>query len=134
MAAAARGAIRASRGIGTATSAWRARRWRRSRTGSATRCRRNPSSEDLPGVHQAVRIEGLLDRAHEVELEGTLVALDFLALQHAQPMLGADRAAERAHHFVDNVVHFRRFEEKLRRFLALGLGAVVVDVAVADVA
>src|SRR2546427_1983871 len=63
------------------------------------------SLEQLAGVHQAFRIERALERSHELELEGVLVAADFVALELPQAMLGRDRAAEARHRVVDDPVH-----------------------------
>src|SRR5207302_9518462 len=49
--------------------------------------------EQLSRIHQSARIQSLLERAHELELEEVLVAADFVALELPQAMLGRDRAA-----------------------------------------
>src|SRR5438132_13037628 len=86
------------------------------------------SLEQLAGVHQSARIQSLLERSHELEVEGVLVAADFVALELPQAMLGRDRAAEARHRVVDDPVH--RFTLRNQR-----LGAdVVMQVAVAHVA
>src|SRR2546428_9976624 len=61
--------------------------------------------KQLSGVHQPARIEGLLERSHELELEGVLVAADFVALELPQAMLGRDRAAEARYRVVDDPGH-----------------------------
>ncbi len=44
----------------------------------------------LAGIHDAVRIESALEFAHQLQFERRLVALDFVAFQLTEPMLGAD--------------------------------------------
>src|SRR5882672_1192946 len=84
--------------------------------------------KQLSGVHQSARIQGLLERSHELELEGVLVAADFLALELPQAMLGRYRAPEARHRVVDDPVHcFTLGDQRLR-------ADVVMQVAVAHMA
>src|SRR5262245_9467495 len=44
----------------------------------------SPNSKDFPRVHQALRIEGLLQRAHQLDLHRRLVQPDLVALELAE--------------------------------------------------
>src|SRR6185503_6942120 len=90
--------------------------------------------EHLPRIHEAVRVERALDGAHHVQLEGTLVALDLVHLEDAQAVLGADGTAQRVDDLVHDVVHVGGLREEALRVAARLRRAVVVDVAVAQVA
>ena len=54
------------------------------------------------GVHQAVRVERLLDRAHQLQRHRRLALRQFVALERADAVLGRDRAAVRHHGVVDD--------------------------------
>src|SRR5256885_6064687 len=86
------------------------------------------SLEQLAGVHQSARIQSLLERSHELELEGVLVAADFVALELPQAMLGRDRAAEARHRVVDDPVH--RFVYEDRKSTRLNSSHLVISYAV----
>src|SRR5258706_13302153 len=87
----------------------------------------------LAGIHDAVWVESALELAHQLQFERRFIAPDFLALQLAQAVLGADRAAEASHTVVHDAVDRRRIPDKSIRGNPLGSGYVVVDVSVAEV-
>src|SRR5712692_739323 len=84
--------------------------------------------EHLAGVHQSLRVESALQRAHQLELERRLAAADRFALELPQPMLGGNRAAQLG----DRVVHDAAYRLALREERVRA--DVVVQVAVADMA
>src|SRR5262249_47055723 len=84
--------------------------------------------EHLPGIQQPLRVERVLEAAHELELERMLVPPDLLAFELAEAVLGGDRAAEALERVVHRAVHL--FAAGHQRFGA----DVVVEVAVAHVA
>src|SRR3954470_22550703 len=57
--------------------------------------------QDFAGVHDAVRIEGLLHATHEVELDRIRIALELEDLELADAVLGREAAAEILHEVVD---------------------------------
>src|SRR5258706_9907607 len=87
----------------------------------------------LAGIHDAVWVESALELAHQLQFERGFIAPDSLALQRAQAVLGADRAAEASHTVVHDTVDRRRIPDKSIRGNPLGSGYVVVDVSVAEV-
>src|SRR3954463_13525289 len=74
------------------------RRWR------AVEVRARRLRHPFAGVHDPLRVEGLLDPPHESDLDGALVAADLLALGLADAVLGADRAAQGGDDVVDGAV------------------------------
>src|SRR5262249_14232825 len=89
---------------------------------------RSAALKHPPGVHQAGRIERILQLAHQLHLQRALVRADLLALELAQAVLGRDGAAEAVDGVVDDAVDRGALAEQ--RFGT----DVVVQVAVADVA
>src|SRR5205085_2040226 len=77
---------------------WTSASRRATRTGSSASS--TPSAERatrlalLPGVEQPLRVEGLLDARVELVGVGAPLALELAALQPAEAVLAADRAAE----------------------------------------
>src|SRR3954468_15699995 len=74
------------------------RRWR------SVEVRARRLRHPFAGVHDPLRVEGLLDPPHESDLDGALVAADLLALGLADAVLGADRAAQGGDDVVDGAV------------------------------
>ena len=95
--------------------------------------RRYGALEHLAGIHDAVWIESALEFAHQFQFERRLVALDFLAFQLAESMLGADRPAETRHAVVHQAIDRRRVLDKNVRGNSFGGGYIVVKVSVAVV-
>src|SRR6266704_7198414 len=89
--------------------------------------------EHLAGIHDAVWVEGALEFAHQLQFERRLVALDFIAFQLTESMLGADRAPETRHAVVHQAIDRRRIPDKNIRGDPFGSGYVVVKVSVAEV-
>ncbi|WKT97695.1 alpha-amylase family glycosyl hydrolase [Micromonospora soli] len=90
--------------------------------------------QQLSGVHQAPRVEQLLEPAHEVQLVAALVVGDDPPLRLPQPVLGADAAVAGAGGVVDDPSEVSRARLEFGVAAALGFAEVVVQVAVADVA
>src|SRR5438132_7129678 len=61
------------------------------RRNKAVRRNRALYTDELAGVHEVAGIEGALDRAHQVDLDGRFVMGDLVALEAADAVLGADR-------------------------------------------
>src|SRR6266702_7425511 len=87
----------------------------------------------LAGIHDAVWIESALEFAHQLQFERRLVALDFIAFQLTEPMLGADRAAEARYAVVHQAIDRRRIIlDKSIGGDPFGSGYVVVKISVAE--
>src|SRR5258708_1766765 len=95
---------------------------------------RRLQADDFAGIHDAVGIEGELDATHQVESDRRLVARQVIALEDADAMLGADRAAHLHDDAVHDVVHFLPACQECLGVGAHGLADVEMHVAVADVA
>src|SRR5207302_11324355 len=85
------------------------------------------------GTHDAVWVASALELAHQFQFERRLVALDFIAFQLTEPVLGADRAAETRYAVVHQTIDRRRILDKNIRGNPFGSRYVVVEVSVADV-
>lgn len=93
---------------------------------------RGAKAQHRAGIHDPVRIERLLDRAHHADLDGTPVyPRQLAAARLADTMLG-DRHAEPCHQIINEAVDLRlpRDECRIRRLVRHRL--VVMQVAVAD--
>src|SRR3989338_9620267 len=90
--------------------------------------------QNLAGIHQSLRVEDLLDAAHQFELQRVFVCADGFTLELPQAVLGADAAVEFAHHLINQPVH-RALLLRDEEFVLCGIRQrdVVVDVAVAHV-
>src|SRR6266705_2373791 len=86
----------------------------------------------LAGIHDAVWVEGALEFAHQLQFERRLVALDFIAFQLTESMLGADRAPETRHAVVHQAIDRRRILDKNIGGNPFGGGYVVMHVVVAE--
>ena len=58
------------------------------------------------GVHDALGVEGVLDRSHQVPLDGGLLGPDPVAQELADAVLGAEGAAEGEGGLVDPLLQF----------------------------
>src|SRR5881296_1686716 len=94
--------------------------------------RHDSALEHLARIHDAVWVEGPFELAHQLEFEKRLVALDFIAFQLAESMLGADRAAETRHAVVHQAIDRRSILDKNVRGNSFGSRYVVVKVSVAE--
>ena len=94
---------------------------------------RSPHSKNLPWIHDAVRVERLLDRTHHIERRCALVVKHFVALESTDAVLGAEAAAVARDQVMHGSVDARREREKLRGGLARRLIDIEVQVAVAKV-
>src|SRR6266702_1654084 len=88
--------------------------------------------EHLAGIHDAVWVEGALEFAHQLQFERRLVALDFIAFQLTESMLGADRAPETRHACVPQAIDRRRILDKNSGGHPFGRGYVVAQVSDAE--
>src|SRR5882672_5166243 len=89
--------------------------------------------KDFAGIHDAVRVESALEFAHQLQFERRFIAPDFLALQLAQAVLGADRAAKTCHAVVHQAIDRRRLLDENIRSNPFGSGYVVMKVSIAEV-
>src|SRR3569833_3406995 len=89
-------------------------------------------SEHLAGIEDAVRVEQLLDTAHEVERDRVLVLVQYVALHDADAVLGRDRAVVLLHHREHDLVDVAPAGKEGRLVHVFRLIDDVVDVAVAD--
>src|SRR3954454_7061861 len=88
--------------------------------------------QDFARVHDAVRIERLLERAHEFELHRRRVAFELEYLELADAMFGAEAAIELAHQVVDGTLCLLLHRLQLRGLRARTLVDVEVQVAVSE--
>jgi hypothetical protein len=85
-------------------------------------------------IHDVLRIEGALDRAHGVELDSAAVMRELVDLQLADAMLGRDRAAIGHDNIVDGPADGRAVRHEALLVPTRRRLAVEVNIAVADMA
>src|ERR1700741_4151529 len=90
--------------------------------------------QNLPWIHDAVRVERLLHAAHELELQRVRVALELEDLQLTDAMLRGEAAAEFLDQVVDRAPQLRLDGLQLRRQETRALIHVEVQVAIAEMA
>jgi alpha-ketoglutarate-dependent taurine dioxygenase len=90
--------------------------------------------QHLAGIEDALGVEHRLEAAHQLERDRVLHRRQEIALEHADAVLGRDRAAVFLHHGEDHGVHLVPALEKFGLVGADRLADVVVDIAVAEMA
>src|ERR1700728_4409859 len=90
-------------------------------------------SKQLARVHDAVRIERLLDRPHCTQRHRRGIALQFLALEAADAVLGADAAGKLRRQVVYGAPDARFLRQKRFRLVALNAADIEMQIAVARV-
>ena len=88
----------------------------------------------LPGIHDAVRIEHRLDAAHQLDRDLVLDVGQLVALEHADAVLGRDRAAHPQHDREHDRVDLVPARQEVRGVAADRLADIVMDIAVAEMA
>src|SRR6202035_5214020 len=91
-------------------------------------------SQYLAGIHDAMRIEHGLDGAHQFDRDLVLDLGQFVALEHADAVLGRDRSAHPQHDVEYPRVYLVPAAHEIRGIAAQGLADIVVDIAVAEMA
>src|SRR3954462_15850487 len=79
-------------------------------------------------IEDAIRIEGPLDGAEDVQLDRAAIEMEPRPLGPADPVLGADASAQLGNQVEDSVV------DRVGRFVVVVADDVDMEVAVADVA
>src|SRR3989338_8361431 len=93
------------------------------------------ASNNLTRIHQPMRVERVLDAAHQLQFQRALVVMEILALELTQAMFGADAAIESRDNLVHKAIHFMlMLSNECRVLRGIRHGRVVVNIAVADVA
>src|ERR1039457_3423044 len=90
-------------------------------------------SKQLAGVHDAGGVKRLLDRTHRAQCHRRGIALQFLALQAADAVLGTDAAGELCHQVVNRAPDLRFLRQERRGSFPLDAIDVEMQVAVASV-
>jgi hypothetical protein len=86
--------------------------------------------DDLARIHDVGRVEGALDATHQIDLYRGSDAGQLIAFQLTDAVFGRDRAIERQHDPVDDLVDLVPSGEEGGLVGTDGLGDVVVNVAV----
>ena len=95
-------------------------------------CRASSGLQNLARIHQPLRVENLLDAAHQFQLKRFFVITDSFALELSHAVFGADAAAQFAHHFINQPVHHTfLLRDKYPIQFRIRHRGIVVDVAVA---
>jgi hypothetical protein len=92
------------------------------------------TSWPLAGIHDAERIEHRLDAAHQLDRDLVLDVGQFVALEHADAVLGGDRSAHPQHDLEHHGVDLVPARQEIGGVAADRLADIVVDVAVAEMA
>src|ERR1700687_3833892 len=90
-------------------------------------------SKQLARVHDAVRIERLLDRAHRAKRHRRGIAPQLLALEAADAVLGADAAGKLRHQIVYCAAYLRLLRQKGLRSGAVDPANIEMQIAIARV-
>src|SRR5262245_48045247 len=92
------------------------------------------TSQHLARVEDAVGIERVLERAHQVERDRVFHVRKEIAFEPADAMLGRDRSVERGHDLVHARIDCTPLRQKRRLVGTNGLADVEMHVAVAEMA
>src|ERR1700694_6146771 len=83
--------------------------------------------QHLAGVHDAERIEHRLDGAHQFYRDLVFHSGQFVALEHANAVLGGDRSSHPQHDFEYHRIDLVPAAHEIGGVAANGLTALVVD-------
>ena len=98
-------------------------------TGGSAVCRQN-----LSGVHDACRVESVLDAVHQLHFDAGADGGEFVTLQLAYAVLCGNGTAEGQYDAVDDCVHVTPAGDKVRFVGSDRLGYIVMNIAIAQMA
>src|SRR6266480_6227870 len=95
---------------------------------------RSRSLQHFPRVHDAERVEHRLDGTHQLDRDLVFHLRQFIALEHADAVLGGNRSGHPQHDVEYHRIDLVPARKKIRRVAANGLADIIMDIAVAEMA
>src|SRR5438132_14081401 len=87
--------------------------------------------QHLARVHDAERVEHRLDGTHQLDRDLVFHLRQFIALEHADAVLGGNRSAHPQHDVEYHRIDLVPARQKIRRIAATGLADIIMHIDVA---